>query len=179
MNDRDALLSAIRANPAENTPRLVYADWLDEFGTTDLDRATAEFIRVSCPDRVRVTMPRAAYQWIADNWFRLVPTLLSKRTARREEFDRTGRFVHFHFQLAKQHVGLLGGKEVERPWLLRWKPIVVSCHRGFVESVQMWSELSWDLKPLVEADQPLARMACMSDTIDDPINVEVPDEAAA
>lgn|GEM_PF-1232988 len=30
MSDRDALLAAIRANPDEDTPRLVFADWLDE-----------------------------------------------------------------------------------------------------------------------------------------------------
>lgn len=40
--DESALLAAIRDNPEEDTPRLVYADWLDEN-----DRpARAEFIRV-------------------------------------------------------------------------------------------------------------------------------------
>jgi uncharacterized protein (TIGR02996 family) len=32
MSDEQALLAAIRANPDEDTPRLVYADWLDEHG---------------------------------------------------------------------------------------------------------------------------------------------------
>ncbi len=32
MSDRAALLSAIREHPDEDTPRLVYADWLDEHG---------------------------------------------------------------------------------------------------------------------------------------------------
>ncbi|MBN9120915.1 MAG: TIGR02996 domain-containing protein [Planctomycetes bacterium] len=32
MSDRAALLTAIVANPDEDTPRLVYADWLDEHG---------------------------------------------------------------------------------------------------------------------------------------------------
>src|SRR5438874_5119877 len=41
MTDRDALLTAIIAEPDEDTPRLAYADWLDENG--DPDRA--EFIR--------------------------------------------------------------------------------------------------------------------------------------
>jgi uncharacterized protein (TIGR02996 family) len=41
MTDGDALLAAILAAPDEDTPRLVYADWLDENG--DPDRA--EFIR--------------------------------------------------------------------------------------------------------------------------------------
>jgi uncharacterized protein (TIGR02996 family) len=40
----DAFLRAIIANPDDDTPRLVYADWLDEYG----DPARAEFIRVQC-----------------------------------------------------------------------------------------------------------------------------------
>src|SRR5688572_11118603 len=40
----DALLRAIVANPADDLPRLVYADWLDEHG----DPARAEFVRVQC-----------------------------------------------------------------------------------------------------------------------------------
>ena len=44
LSDRDALLAAIRATPEEDTPRLVFADWLDENG--DPDRA--EFIRLQC-----------------------------------------------------------------------------------------------------------------------------------
>lgn len=52
-DEQRALWAAIRANPDDDTPRLVYADWLQEHG--DEDRA--EFIRVQCeleklgPDR--------------------------------------------------------------------------------------------------------------------------------
>ncbi|MBA4189907.1 MAG: hypothetical protein C0467_18135 [Planctomycetaceae bacterium] len=42
MSDEDALLSAIAAQPAEDTPRLVYADWLDEHDQP----IRAEFIRL-------------------------------------------------------------------------------------------------------------------------------------
>ena len=58
MGDREALLRAVCANPDDDTPRLVYADWLDDHG--DPDRAA--FIRL----QVRVAMlyrsadPRAA-----------------------------------------------------------------------------------------------------------------------
>lgn len=41
MTDRDALLAAIRAEPDDDTARLVYADWLQENGQT----ARADFIR--------------------------------------------------------------------------------------------------------------------------------------
>jgi uncharacterized protein (TIGR02996 family) len=44
IDEQRALWAAIRANPADETPRLVYADWLQEHG----DEARAEFIRVQC-----------------------------------------------------------------------------------------------------------------------------------
>src|SRR5215208_5695078 len=44
MSDEDALLAAIAAHPEEDTPRLVYADWLDENGQPE----RAEFVRVQC-----------------------------------------------------------------------------------------------------------------------------------
>src|SRR5947209_4774126 len=44
MNERDALLKAVCDNPDEDTPRLVFADWLQEHGEED----RAEFIRVQC-----------------------------------------------------------------------------------------------------------------------------------
>jgi uncharacterized protein (TIGR02996 family) len=46
--DRRAFLQAILEAPGDDAPRLVYADWLDEHGTTDADRDRAEFIRVQC-----------------------------------------------------------------------------------------------------------------------------------
>ena len=52
-NDRLAFVRNILANPADDTPRLVYADWLDECGKPML----AEFIRKQIdPDTNRVCM---------------------------------------------------------------------------------------------------------------------------
>ncbi|MDY3556216.1 TIGR02996 domain-containing protein [Gemmata sp. JC717] len=45
MNDEQALLAAIQSHPDEDTPRLAYADWLDEHARSEADRARAEFIR--------------------------------------------------------------------------------------------------------------------------------------
>jgi uncharacterized protein (TIGR02996 family) len=45
MSDGDALLAAILAEPDADLPRLVFADWLDEYGG-EPERARAEFIRV-------------------------------------------------------------------------------------------------------------------------------------
>jgi uncharacterized protein (TIGR02996 family) len=42
VNEREALLRAVCENPDEDTPRLVFADWLQENG----DEARAEFIRL-------------------------------------------------------------------------------------------------------------------------------------
>jgi uncharacterized protein (TIGR02996 family) len=42
--EQAAFLAAILAAPEDDTPRLVYADWLEEHG----DEAHAEFIRVQC-----------------------------------------------------------------------------------------------------------------------------------
>lgn len=80
MNDRAGFLAKIRRQPLDYTARMVYADWLDEFGTTDFDRATSEFLRISC--RVVksefAAMPKAAYPWLASNWKRLVPSFWSE-----------------------------------------------------------------------------------------------------
>ena len=42
MSDELALLTAIIAHPDEDTPRLIFADWLDENGHPE----RAEFVRV-------------------------------------------------------------------------------------------------------------------------------------
>jgi uncharacterized protein (TIGR02996 family) len=43
----DVFLEAILKNPDDDTPRLIYADWLDERGDPD-SAARAEFIRIQC-----------------------------------------------------------------------------------------------------------------------------------
>jgi len=47
MSDEAALLAAIFAHPEEDTPRLVYADWLDEQGGK-ANAERAEYIRLEC-----------------------------------------------------------------------------------------------------------------------------------
>ena len=44
MTDREALVAAIAERPRDDSPRLVYADWLDEHGQSE----RAEFIRLQC-----------------------------------------------------------------------------------------------------------------------------------
>jgi uncharacterized protein (TIGR02996 family) len=62
MSDEDALLEAIAAHPAEDTPRLVYADWLDEHGR----HARAEFVRVQIAIAQKEHLPRAALNEYVD-----------------------------------------------------------------------------------------------------------------
>jgi uncharacterized protein (TIGR02996 family) len=45
MDERQSLLAGVRADPDDDAPRLVFADWLEEYGDAH-DRAWAEFIRV-------------------------------------------------------------------------------------------------------------------------------------
>lgn len=88
MDDREALLRSIRTHPADDTPRLVYADWVEEndFPYGDYDRATVEFIRLSCHSGTKPgrAMPRKAYEWLdgytdwKPNWTRLMPAVFGK-----------------------------------------------------------------------------------------------------
>lgn len=52
MDEETAILAAIAAHPAEDTPRLAYADWLDDHAAELPDpaaaRVRAEFIRTQC-----------------------------------------------------------------------------------------------------------------------------------
>src|SRR4051794_16123817 len=56
MNDHDALLTAIGEHPEEDTPRLMYADWLEENGQperADFVRAQVELARAGLTDAER------------------------------------------------------------------------------------------------------------------------------
>ena len=69
MTDEQALLKAIAEQPDEDTPRLAFADWLDESGGAS-NHARAEFIRVQVelatatdPERIRNLRRREAEAW--------------------------------------------------------------------------------------------------------------------
>ncbi len=59
MTHDDAFLEDIGANPDDDTPRLVYADWLDDHGQSE----RAEFIRVQC-ERARVPRDDPRVLWL-------------------------------------------------------------------------------------------------------------------
>ncbi|MBY0456947.1 MAG: TIGR02996 domain-containing protein, partial [Gemmataceae bacterium] len=66
MTTEDALLAAVAANPADDLPRLVYADWCDEN-----DRPVrAEFIRLQIEIAKKETLPREVVNLFAHLWQR-------------------------------------------------------------------------------------------------------------
>jgi uncharacterized protein (TIGR02996 family) len=60
MSESDSLFQAILANPDDDAPRLVYADWLDEHGRPE----RAEFIRVQC---AMARLPAQTARWLPLN----------------------------------------------------------------------------------------------------------------
>jgi uncharacterized protein (TIGR02996 family) len=67
VSEREALLAAIRQFPEEDTPRLVFADWLDEHGEGE----RAAMIRYSCSPKFsnRRTAEFRRVKRIAERWF--------------------------------------------------------------------------------------------------------------
>jgi uncharacterized protein (TIGR02996 family) len=78
MSDREAFVSAIAANPADDLPRLVFADWLDEHG----DPERAEFIRTqirwryASDDAEKTHLDRRAGELLREHWMRWFAPLL-------------------------------------------------------------------------------------------------------
>ncbi|MDB5312158.1 MAG: hypothetical protein JWO38_6360 [Gemmataceae bacterium] len=70
MDDEAAILSAIAAHPEENTPRLAYADWLDDHAAhlpdPDSARIRAELIRVQCEINKYEHLPSTEQQGYVD-----------------------------------------------------------------------------------------------------------------
>jgi uncharacterized protein (TIGR02996 family) len=82
MTDRDALLRSICANPDDDAPRLIYADWLDEHGDplqAEFIRLQIEFARCSEPSRRKLLAAREKELWrtlkkwrfVLGNWLTL------------------------------------------------------------------------------------------------------------
>jgi uncharacterized protein (TIGR02996 family) len=90
MNDGDALLAAILADPDDDIPRLVYADWLQENG----DEARAEFIRLQC-ELERCESGSSRHLELRRSAARL---LIRHRNQWLMELPRSVRGAHYHFR---------------------------------------------------------------------------------
>ena len=116
-DDESTFLRAIAADPADDLPRLVYADWLEEHDQS----ARAEFIRVQIDVAKLERGPRAAMNRHVDVWKRQqdlldghlpellgplagiwsrVPPLFERGFLKRVELD-WGTFRHFAAELVK------------------------------------------------------------------------------
>lgn len=172
-SERNELLAAIKARPLEDTPRLMYADHIEEYpetGFEDRDRATAEFIRMTCDctNRGKKAISASAGKWLHNhewesrtkvgNWGRLVPQLADwcARVNLRHSlpndllgvgypipevwYTRDGRIIKLHYK---------------RAWPL---PDIFELEfwRGFVRKVRVPSWEHFDLVlPRLMHDQPL------------------------
>jgi len=143
MTQEEAFLAAILASPQDDTPRLVYADWLDD-QTEKGNDPRAEFIRVQC-ERARIdteqTPTRYAEQWAIDNNLRIAAPACADfwgrvaflRRRERELLSEFGfRWLHPFAEILSA-AGTFTGNLVDV--LLR------HFRRGFVESVTLSAEV--------------------------------------
>lgn len=72
MEEKLALLRTIAANPDDDTPRLIYADWLDETGD-ETNRARAELIRLDIHINSLPPGSEERRQMRSHDWARMLP----------------------------------------------------------------------------------------------------------
>ncbi len=141
LSDRDALLAAIRDHPEEDTPRLMFADWLDEQGGA-ADTAHAEFIRLQC-ELARLTDDgsdsQPVFEFIRDHDWITRPTADWPRID--DGIHRRLAFAMRSEDLFKRHAAAWMPKFPKKfgvQWVAQ-KPEWLSscCHRGFPQSVQL------------------------------------------
>lgn len=110
MNERQAFITQIANAGADDTPRLVFADWLDEHAASDADHARAEYIRLSCAEgRNKVTGLKTRSgikegQWLEKNFHRLLPTLDRHSLGGLRLVGRSGSLLTLHWCYA-EHSG--------------------------------------------------------------------------
>lgn len=125
MADEEGFLRAILANPTDDLPRLVYADWLDEQQTDETTRK-AEFLRLECelsvstpPKKVRQRMGRRLQVLAANldtSWLAVVSKV---------ELENCG--VQFEFQCPKRWEQLTPLQATDRRFCTECQREVVYC----------------------------------------------------
>jgi uncharacterized protein (TIGR02996 family) len=143
MSDRLAMFRAILDNPADDTARLVFADWLEEHGTTDADRARVELVRLwfRLKPNLRSTT-RTLALWLKANWARLWPSVAAAADLGRSRVRVQGRTVAANLRWP--------GERAEAELRVR-------IDRGFAESVQFdWAAGYLRFRAPIAADEPVA-----------------------
>lgn len=123
--DAAAFEAAIRVSPADDTPRIVYADWLEEHG----DPGRAEFIRLQCEVAVMETGPDA------------------------RRLDRGGAYRRRRDALRKRCFALMWGKGKDRPGL-RWLPPLRSFVPAAPRAMADWAGLAPRLRRVSPSSTP-------------------------
>lgn len=100
VNEESALLRAVVATPDDDTPRLVYADWLDEHGRAE----RAELIRLQCQITHLQSRERELLDAHAREWGRILAALGVARWTFHRGFPEdlsvsAGRFLMYHKEI--------------------------------------------------------------------------------
>jgi uncharacterized protein (TIGR02996 family) len=128
MSDRESFVAAIAANPADDLPRLVFADWLDEHG----DPERAEFIRTQirwhhADGEEKQLLRSRAHDLLREHWERWFgPFILALDSA-----DHTGRRYRYAGALNPPHVFPTSTAREDAP-LTR-----LDFARGFVSNIDL------------------------------------------
>lgn len=151
MTDREAFAAALAAAPTDIAGRLVYADMLDEGGTTDFDAAQAEYIRLSCTSGIKdgnkVRRGIKEGRWLGENWTRLVPHLAPLKPEIRE---RTGGLIEGTVCYEKYLAGVGPTRAIRRQLSLHFS-------LGFVTAVRLQTvQAFYSSGVLLAADHPHA-----------------------
>ncbi|MFO0847425.1 MAG: TIGR02996 domain-containing protein [Gemmataceae bacterium] len=162
----DAFLRAVIADPDDDTPRLVYADWLDEHG----DPARAEFIRVQI-DLARMDDDDPRRSALEDREHDLLVTnesgWLSDAVDGLQEWDWVRGFVE---QITSGLYGTrLFGDFIDRHPVSRWR--VPYDFRDDASHPGMWLALPW-IGRIRSIDLDGGRWAI--DDLDDLLNAPLP-----
>lgn len=128
MSEREGLLSAIAADPADDTPRLVLADWLDEH-----DDPLGEFIRVQMAlEPLRIPLANPAEEFERNKRLRGIPPGGEYKDASwpvARQLDREGELLKAHRVAWLGEVASLGEDHPNH-----FEP---EFRRGFVASAQI------------------------------------------
>jgi uncharacterized protein (TIGR02996 family) len=113
-----ALLAAAKANPEDDTPRLVLADWLEENGAPAL-AARAQFLRLQCQSR-RTAEERVRqahlFERFAPEWLGPLYRLVRSWTSRRGLLHLEGRadvLLAPHLEVAVEAFAWVEGLTIE------------------------------------------------------------------
>jgi uncharacterized protein (TIGR02996 family) len=158
MTHADAFLQDILAHPDDDTPRLIFADWLEEQGDAG-NIVRAEFIRVQCalaaaqlPEQQRAGLVRREQQLLgerAEEWARPIRRLVRFWNFHRGFIDEATMLAHTFLKHAGrlfrsapiQHLRL-SLYRVPREWTLSVEPVSMA---SLADSKQLRRLRSLDL----------------------------------